>query len=47
MNRETSDLIEQMIQDRRQIHRRPELGWTGFETTSFVANRLESQTPAK
>ena len=41
MNRETSDLIEQMIQDRRQIHRRPELGWTEFETTSFVANRLE------
>lgn len=41
MNREASDLIEQMVQDRRQIHRRPELGWTEFETTAFVANRLE------
>lgn len=34
--------MEQMLQDRRRIHRRPELGWTEFETTAFVADRLES-----
>lgn len=41
MNDKSSDLIDQMLQDRRHIHRRPELGWTEFETTSYVANRLE------
>ena len=42
MDKENSALVEQMLNDRRHIHRRPELGWTEFETTSFVANRLKS-----
>lgn len=42
MDKENTHLIEQVVQDRRRIHRRPELGWTEFETTAFVADRLES-----
>lgn len=42
MDKENIHLMEQMLQDRRRIHRRPELGWTEFETTAFVADRLES-----
>ena len=34
-------LVTQMIADRRTIHKRPELGWTEFETTYFIAKRLE------
>ena len=33
-------LIEQMLCDRRTLHRRPELGWTEFEASSYVADRL-------
>lgn len=32
--------IEEMIQDRRCLHRRPELGWTEFETTALIVKRL-------
>ena len=32
--------IEEMIQDRRRLHRRPELGWTEFETTALIVKRL-------
>lgn len=42
MDKENIHLMEQMLQDRRRIHRRPELGWTEFETTAFVADRLKS-----
>lgn len=41
MDKEYSALVGKMLNDRRHIHRRPELGWTEFETTAFVANRLE------
>ena len=33
--------IEEMIQTRRALHKRPELGWTEFETTYLVAQRLK------
>jgi len=39
-----ADMIEsyvpEMIQTRRILHRRPELGWTEFETTALVIGRL-------
>ena len=36
MDKENSALVEQMLNDRRHIHRRPELGWTEFETVSYT-----------
>ena len=33
--------IDEMIQTRRQIHKRPELGWTEFETMWLVCRQLE------
>lgn len=33
--------VPEMIETRRKIHARPELGWTEFETTALVAERLE------
>ena len=32
--------IDEMIQTRRQIHKRPELGWTEFETMWLVCRQL-------
>lgn len=34
-------IVEQMIEDRRRLHQHPEEGWCEFETTFFVASRLE------
>lgn len=34
--------VPEMIETRRRIHARPELGWTEFETTAIAAERLES-----
>lgn len=34
--------VPEMIETRRRIHKRPELGWTEFETTALVAQRLSS-----
>jgi len=34
-------LFDEMIATRRAIHKRPEEGWTEFETTWFVVNRLK------
>lgn len=34
--------IEEMISTRRSLHRRPEEGWTEFETTWFVNERLRA-----
>ena len=28
--------IKEMVETRRALHRRPELGWTEFETTWYV-----------
>lgn len=36
------NILEEAIQTRRQIHARPEEGWTEFETSFLVASRLES-----
>lgn len=36
------EIIAQMVADRRCLHQRPEEGWCEFETTYFVASRLES-----
>lgn len=38
----TNEYISQMVCDRRRIHKRPEEGWTEFETTAFVAQRLRA-----
>ena len=38
----TKEIIERMVADRRHIHKRPEEGWTEFETTAFVVERLRS-----
>ncbi len=35
------DIVNEMIQTRRQLHRRPEEGWTEFESTYLVVNRLK------
>ena len=32
--------VPEMIETRRRVHRHPELGWTEFETTALVAQRL-------
>ena len=32
--------VPEMIETRRRIHKRPELGWTEFETTAIVAKKL-------
>lgn len=34
------EIIREMIETRRRIHRRPEEGWTEFETTALVVERL-------
>ena len=36
----TDAIIESMVADRRRLHRRPEEGWTEFETSWFVTERL-------
>ena len=33
--------IEEMIQTRRALHKRPELGWTEFETMWHICSHLE------
>ncbi|MBQ9240807.1 MAG: amidohydrolase [Duodenibacillus sp.] len=33
--------VPEMIRTRRTLHRRPEVGWTEFETTALVMRRLE------
>lgn len=33
--------IKEMVETRRALHRRPELGWTEFETTWYVCSHLE------
>lgn len=38
----TEQIIGQMVADRRHIHKRPEEGWTEFETTAFVVERLRA-----
>ncbi|MCI5851787.1 MAG: amidohydrolase [Sutterellaceae bacterium] len=34
--------MPEIIGTRRRFHRRPELGWTEFETTAFIITRLEA-----
>lgn len=34
--------FHEAVENRRALHRRPEEGWTEFETTAFVAQRLRS-----
>ncbi len=34
--------VPEVIETRRTLHKRPELGWTEFETTALVIQRLES-----
>ncbi len=34
--------VEEMVEDRRHIHRRPEEGWTEFETTAYVVGKLRA-----
>ena len=33
--------VDQMIADRRHLHKRPEIGWCEFETMAYVVERLE------
>ena len=33
--------IEEMIETRRALHKRPELGWTEFETMWHICSHLE------
>ena len=42
MPKEIASYIPEIIATRRAIHRRPELGWTEFETTALIAARLSS-----
>ncbi|MCI6530568.1 MAG: amidohydrolase [Mesosutterella sp.] len=42
MTDEFDAYMPELIETRRRIHRRPETGWTEFETTALVAQRLES-----
>ena len=37
----TENYIKEMIQTRRAIHRRPEVGWTEFETMWIVCSQLQ------
>ena len=37
----SENYIQEIIETRRAIHRRPELGWTEFETMWNVCNHLE------
>ena len=41
-NCDPTQTLEALTADRRALHRRPEEGWTEFETTWFIAQRLES-----
>lgn len=34
-------IFDEMIETRRSIHKRPELGWTEFETTYLIVSRLQ------
>lgn len=36
------EIVRELVETRRRIHRRPEEGWTEFETTRLVAGRLEA-----
>lgn len=38
----STQAIAEMVETRRTLHRRPEEGWTEFETTWFVTQRLRS-----
>ena len=40
-NCDPTQTLEALSADRRALHRRPEEGWTEFETTWFIAKRLE------
>ena len=35
-------IFEEMINTRRHLHRRPEEGWTEFETTYYIVSRLKA-----
>ena len=41
-NCDPTQTLEALTADRRALHRRPEEGWTEFETTWFIAQRLEA-----
>lgn len=36
------DFVKEMVEARRCLHKRPEEGWTEFETTWFIAKRLKA-----
>lgn len=38
----SQSIFEEMIATRRALHQRPEEGWTEFETTYLVVNRLKA-----
>ena len=38
---DSKDYTAQLVADRRYLHAHPELGWCEFETTWFIAKRLE------
>lgn len=41
MTNEIQNYVDEMVADRRHLHQNPEEGWYEFETTAFVADRLE------
>lgn len=36
------EYVREMVANRRTLHKRPEEGWTEFETTYFLASRLRA-----
>lgn len=42
MTAHTKEYLEQMVADRRHLHRHPEEGWYEFETTYFIVQRLQA-----
>ena len=36
------DFVKEMVEARRCLHKRPEEGWTEFETTWFIVRRLKA-----
>lgn len=37
-----SDIVREMIETRRALHRRPEEGWCEFQTTALILERLRA-----
>ena len=37
---ELQKYVDEMVRCRRHLHKRPEEGWTEFETTAFIVEQL-------